>query len=109
MDNQAKLQTIIAENGYTQLQVTQILEERTGRPCSLRAVQAWLANPDFSAAGGAVGGGVGGVGGAISGARSGGMSGAASGAVRGGAQGVSNGSGHGKYMRDLSKSAKKLD
>lgn len=50
MDNQAKLQIIIAENGYTQLQVAQTLEARTGRPCSLRAVQAWLANPDLPSA-----------------------------------------------------------
>lgn len=50
MDNQAKLQAIIAENGYTQLQVAQILEARTERPCSLRTVQAWLANPGLASA-----------------------------------------------------------
>lgn len=50
MDNQIQLQAIIAKNGYTQLQVSQILESRTGRPCSLRTVQAWLANPDLPSA-----------------------------------------------------------
>lgn len=50
LDNQTKLQTIITENGYTQLQVAHILEARTGRPCSLRTVQAWLANPDLASA-----------------------------------------------------------
>lgn len=50
LDNQIKLQAIIAKNGYTQLQVSQILESRTGRPCSLRTVQAWLASPDLPSA-----------------------------------------------------------
>jgi hypothetical protein len=48
--NQSQLQAIIAKNGYTQLQVSQILEVRTGRPCRLRTVQAWLANPDLPSA-----------------------------------------------------------
>lgn len=50
LDNQGKLQAIIAENDYTQLQVAQLLEARTGRPCSLRTVQAWLANPALPSA-----------------------------------------------------------
>lgn len=48
--NQTQLQAIIVKHGYTQLQVSQILEARTGRPCSLRTVQAWLANPDLPSA-----------------------------------------------------------
>jgi len=48
--NQTQLKSLIASRNYTQAQVAQLLSEHTGRPCSLRSVQAWLADPALPSA-----------------------------------------------------------
>lgn len=48
--NRAALRALIDERGYTLAQVASLLTSRTGRPCSQRAIESWLASPERKSA-----------------------------------------------------------
>jgi len=46
MNNQQKFVTLLTIGGITQKQAAELIADQTMRPCSLRTVQAWLADSD---------------------------------------------------------------
>ncbi len=50
MTNRAKLQELIAKANITRERAAQVIAEETKRPCSWRAVQSWLADPELNSA-----------------------------------------------------------
>lgn len=50
MTNQAKFKKLCQDAGITQSRAAELIAEHTMRPCSVRTVRAWLADPELSSA-----------------------------------------------------------
>lgn len=50
MTNQDKFRELYLAAGITQKKAAQLIAEQTMRPCSVRTVRAWLADPDLPSA-----------------------------------------------------------
>ena len=51
MDNRNKLKVWLQQHHLTQKDLAQLIQQTTGRPCSVRAVKSWLCPPEKTAPG----------------------------------------------------------
>jgi len=50
MTNQAKFKALLDKSEITQERAAQLIAEQTMRPCSVRSVRSWLADPELPSA-----------------------------------------------------------
>lgn len=50
MSNQEKFRQLLSNSGITQAEAATLIAEETKRPCSVRAVRAWLADASLPSA-----------------------------------------------------------